>query len=244
MSARASLLIGLAILAVLPLAGCQSTQSKSAELEMTGKKVLLNEKGLSIAKVSSAVKVGGTSVIADQNGTAVVVELRNDSQQALLDVPILIDVRGAKGKSVFRNDTPGLDPSLVSAPLLRPGQTFDWVNDQVLSVGPAKSVKVKVGEAKDELTGDVPELDVSEPKIEVDPVSGVEASGKVTNKSGVEQTRLVLYGVARKGGKVVAAGRGVIQRLKTDKPSNYHIFFIGDPRGADLSVAAPPVVFK
>jgi hypothetical protein len=244
MRARELVLIGLAVAAGLALGGCQSTQSRSAELERTGKKVLLNEKGLSIAKVSSDVKVGGTSVISDQNGTAVVVELRNDSQQALLAVPILIDVRGANGKSVFRNDTPGLDPSLVSAPLLRPGETFDWVNDQVLAVRPAKSVKVKVGEAKDELTGDVPELDVSKPKLEVDPVSGVEASGKVTNKSGIEQTRLVLYAVARKGGKIVAAGRGVIQRLKTDKPSDYHIFFIGDPRGADVSVAAPPVVFK
>jgi hypothetical protein len=242
MSSQSLIAAGLCV--ALALSACQSTQSRSSELEKTGKKVLLTEQGLTIGKASSDVKVGKASLVSDQNGTAAVVELRNDSQDALVNVPIAIDVSDAKGKSVFRNDTPGLDNSLVAVPLIEPGQTFDWVNDQVLAVRPAKSVKVKVGEAKDQLPGDVPGLDVSKPKIEVDPVSGIEASGKVTNNSGIEQTRLVLYAVARKAGKVVAAGRGVVQRLKTDKPADYHVFFIGDPRGADLTVTAPPVVLK
>jgi hypothetical protein len=245
MRARASIVIGLATLAALALPACQSTQSRSAELSKEGHKKLASVKGLSIQKSSSAVKVGPTSVISDQNGTAVVVELRNTSQQALVNVPVLIDVLDKNGKSVFRNDTPGLDASLTAVPLIKPGETFDWVNDQVLAVRPAKSVKVKVGEAQDQLPGAVPELEISNTKLQVDPVSGVEASGDVTNKSSIEQTRLVLYGVARKGSKVVAAGRAVIQKVKADgKPAPFHVFFIGDPRGADLTVTAPPVVYK
>jgi hypothetical protein len=51
--------------------------------------------------------------------------------------------------------------------------------------------------------------------------------------------------VAREGGRIVAVGRGVIDRLKTDgKPVNFHIFFIGDPKGADLTVVAPPTTLE
>ena len=46
------------------------------------------------------------------------------------------------------------------------------------------------------------------------------------------QRKLVIYGVARKGGSVVAAGRAQIKRLKPGKRARYKIFFIGNPRGA------------
>ena len=75
-----------------------------------------------------------------------------------------------------------------------------------------------------------------------DPTSGLEATGTASNKSEIEQVDLVLYAIARKNGKIVAAGRGQIANLKTSgKPASYHIFFIGNPTGADVTVVAPPV---
>jgi hypothetical protein len=50
--------------------------------------------------------------------------------------------------------------------------------------------------------------------------------------------------VARRGPKVVAAGRSAIQRLRVGKKGFYHVFFIGNPDGARLSVAAPPTVLQ
>jgi hypothetical protein len=51
--------------------------------------------------------------------------------------------------------------------------------------------------------------------------------------------------VARKGDKVVAAGRGLIGRLKAGtKPVNYHIFFIGDPKGAQVDITSFPTLPK
>ena len=51
----------------------------------------------------------------------------------------------------------------------------------------------------------------------------------VNNRRRAERLRL-LYVVARRGGKVVAAGRGAIEHLKAGgKPRHYDIFFIGDP---------------
>ena len=82
-------------------------------------------------------------------------------------------------------------------------------------------------------------------EITSDPTSGIEAVGTVSNKSDIEQTELVLYAIARKGGKIVAAGRGLIPKLKVGgKTETYHIFFIGNPSGADVTVIAPPVNLK
>ena len=58
------------------------------------------------------VKVRDTTLIHDQNGDAIVVELKNESNQTLVNVPILVDVRDAKGKTVYKNDTAGLDFAL------------------------------------------------------------------------------------------------------------------------------------
>ena len=57
--------------------------------------------------------------------------LRNTSKRTLAQVPVSIDVRDGAGKSLFSNDAPGLEPTLVKAPLLDAGQRLLWVNDQV-----------------------------------------------------------------------------------------------------------------
>jgi len=228
----------------LLLAGCESTQSKSEKLEGEGADLVKQEK-LDIGAENNKVDVVQKAVLTDQYGTAVVVEMKNNSQQGLSDAPIQIDVKDPKGKTVFKNDDAGTDTSLLQVPVIEPGEEVYWVHDQVLPVGgkPA-SVDVTVGEAKP-LPADLPELQVSPPKLNEDPVSGIEVTGNVINKSDVEQTNLTLFAVARKGGKIVAAGRGVIPKLKTDgTPASYHIFFIGNPTGADITVIAPPVNFS
>jgi len=238
---RAAILLAAASLLV---AGCESTQSQSAKLEAEGGDLVKKTK-LDIGAENRHVDVVEKTVLTDQYGTAVAVVLKNSSQQGLADAPIQIDVKDAKGKSVFKNNVAGTDPSLLHVPVVKAGSEVFWVHDQVLPTGgkPA-SVDVTVGEAK-ELPADLPEIQVSPPKLNKDPVSGIEVTGNVVNKSDIEQTNLTLYAIARKGGKIVAAGRGVIPKLKTDgSPASYHIFFIGNPTGADISVIAPPVTLS
>jgi hypothetical protein len=243
LSARPIILAGLAVLLATSLAACESTQSRSAELEKEGAKELLADSGLKISKESSDVKVTSATVLGDSNGTAVVVGLHNSSDKNLVDVPILIDVRDAKGKSVYRNNVPGIEPALAAVPYIPAGGDTEWVNDQVLAAGKPKSVKVKVGESSDSYSGEQPDISVSPAKVEGDPVSGIEATGTVVNNTGTDQERLLLYAVARKGDKVVAAGRGAIEHLKAGtKPLHYDIFFIGDPSGADLEVTDFPTL--
>ncbi len=226
----------------LGVAGCESTQDKSAKLEAEGAD-LVKAKTVDIGARNKRIDVVEKVVLSDENGSAVAVILKNSSKEGLSDATIRVDVKDAKGKSVYRNDMAGIEFGLTHVPVVKPGGQVFWVNDQVLATAPPKSVDVKVGEAKG--LPAVPEIEVSKPKLEKDPASGIEATGTVTNKSGIEQTDLVLYAIARKGGKIVAAGRGMVAKLKADgKPETFHIFFIGNPTSADVSVIAPPVNLK
>jgi hypothetical protein len=227
--------------AALLLAACESTQDKSARLAKQAEG-LEEQSGLVIAKASKIVKVGRRAVLNDRNGTAVVVELRNTSKRRLAEVPVAIDVRNGK-RSVFKNDDPGLEPSLVGVSILRPGQRLLWVHDQVLATGKGKSVKAKVGVERAKAPARIPEIRVTPPKLEVDPTSGTLAVGRLVNRSKVLQRNLVVYAVARKGNRIVAAGRAAVERLKPGASAAYQVFFIGDPRGARLTLAAPPTRF-
>ena len=67
-------------------------------------------------------------------------------------------------------------------------------------------------------------------------------SGKVRNPLSVVQTHLVVFAVGRKGTQVVAAGRAILGRLLPGKTGDFHVFFIGNPQGAQLTVSAPATV--
>ena len=100
----------------------------------------------------------------------------------------------------------------------------------------------KIGREQKRITGPPPKIETTNVKVTVDPVDGPEATGSIVNRSGVEQRKLTVFGVVRTGGKIVAAGRGQVNRLKAHKKSRFQIFFIGDPRRGRLTVSAPPTV--
>jgi hypothetical protein len=112
-------------------------------------------------------------------------------------------------------------------------------------MGKAAGFDVTIGKSEVPPPASIPKLTATKPEINEDPVSGIEVQGEITNESEVEQTDLLIYAVATKGGKVVAAGRGLIPKLKTGpKGEPYNIFFIGDPKGADIEVFAAPNTFE
>jgi hypothetical protein len=229
------------VLAGVTLTACQSSQDKAKAIQEQAQASA--PKPLVIPKPNKDVKVTDTTLLHDQNGDAVVVELKNESKQTLANVPILVDIRDAKGKTVYKNDTAGLDFALNHIAVLKPGETFDWVNDQV--TGQGKTAKVTVGQPEGKAPpGPLPELAVSPPKAGHD-FSGAKVSGTVTDKSKLDQDHLILFAVARSGGHIVAAGRGQIKALKIGaRPAPYVIYFIGNPVGADVTIQAPPTVLQ
>jgi hypothetical protein len=228
-------------LATLALAGCESTQAKSAKLERVAQKSK-HEKGLVVGEQSKDIEVEGTTILQDANGAAAVVELRNTSKRPLVGLPVSMQVLDKASKPLYANDAPGLDFSLVSVAALAPGATLDWVNDQVTIASPGQSVVAKIGAGAKPGPATLPKLDVSALKAEGDASGDQAITGDVANRSQVEQRRLVIYVTARKGDRVVAAGRAIVERLAPGKRARFSVFPIGDPNGAALSAAAPPTV--
>ncbi len=238
--------LGVALLLTLAVGGCESSQEKSARLERLAKAEQARHpvqvsRGLSIARASREVRVVATQVLHTSEGTAAVVTLRNLSAHALRNVPIAITVKAAGGSVLFQNNVPGLEVALTSAPLLKPGAQFTWVDDQVQATGAPASASALVGEA--------PRAPASVPEIRVSGVHATEeagsagATGTVDNSSAVAQRNLVVYGVARRGGRIVAAGRAVLAEVAAHGSSPFQVLFIGSAAGAQLEVSAPPTTF-
>lgn len=237
--------LGCLVPVVFALGACESTQTKSARLEKTGKnKAQLTT--VSAGAANTAVKVVSTTLLSSQAGKAAVVELQNTGPEAEVRVPLVITVKDAAGKPLYKNDIDGLQPSLQQLAFLGKGEKAYWVNDQVLAGTPPKSVDVEVGKAKATAPAKLPEITLGPPKLTSDS-SGAYATAEVTNTSKLTQVDLPIFAVALKGGKVVAAGRAIIEKLlpaPTKKPVVYKIFFIGNPKGATLQVHVAPTVLQ
>ncbi len=231
------------VVCALGLSACRSTQELSAE-RSKGAKALLKRKGLTVGRENPDVAIGQTAVLQDANGSVAVVQLRNTGGAAQVDLPVSITVSDAGGKRLYRNDIAGLDPSLVSVAVLDRGAEAFWVNNQVVVVGKPKKVQARVGKAKGRAPRKLPRIEVTRVRLDRDS-DGVYARGVVRNRSRVEQKRLTISCVARRGGRIVAAGRAVVERLRADaKPISFTVFFIGNPNGARLSISAPPTVLE
>lgn len=220
--------------------GCESSQDKSARLAAQSGP-LTKQQGVTVTQTNPDVRVLGTAVITDENGSAVVVRLRNTSARAQVDVPVAVDVTDAAGKTVFTNATPGLQRTLTHAGLLPPRREAVWVNDQVFATERPRKARAKVGPPAGRAAPTAAAtLRVSGVRLIEDPASGLAAAGFVANTGTSDQRRVLLTGVARRGERIVAAGRGVVPRVRAGKRTRFRIFFIGDPKGADLSVTAEP----
>jgi hypothetical protein len=228
--------LALAVCGGLTLTACESSQDKARSIREHAQATA--PKPLVITKRNKDIKVGDTTLLHDQNGDAIVVPLTNESSKMMVSVPILIKIRNGK-QTVYQNDTAGIDYALNHVALIKPHETFYWVNDQL--TGQGKTAKVEVGDPEGKPpAGPLPQYTVSDPRFGHD-FSGVKVSGTVKNDAKIDQSHLILFGVARRGGKIVAAGRGQIKDLKhTAKPAPYVLYFIGDPTGSDVTIQAPP----
>jgi hypothetical protein len=226
-------------LAALALAGCETTAERSAALAKSFHRVKLSRQGLSITRPSRVVKVLDATLVHDANGTAAVVTLRNEGTQALHQVSIAITLKDSGGKTIFENNTPGLDPSLTSTPLLLPHRTAIWVDDQLPTSAFPATITALVGEAPT-TDATAPRMDIQSAHLVEDPANGSGVQGTIDNHSPTAQQNLVIYAVARHGGKVVAAGRAVLAGLAGNATSPFQIYLIGSPAGAKLELSAPP----
>jgi len=239
------------VLVGLALTGCETTAEKSAQLERAAKRGQASalgtgaspERGLSVTRKSTKVKVSRTTILHDSEGTAAAITLENLSTTPLRNVPIAITVRDAGGSPIYKNDAAGLAPALVSAPLLRAHGSLTWIDDQVQAAGVPASVSATVGEGEP-VTGAIPALAVQGAHFSEDQTSGLDVEGSVVNHSRISQRELVVYCSALRGGKIVAAGRALVPLAPAGAPTRFQIYFVGDPRGAQLELSAPATTLR
>ena len=235
---RAALLASLA-LALIVLGGCETTAERSAKLERAAKRVTLaQEKGLSISRPSTTVRVVSANVVRDAERAAAVVTLHNRSARTQRAVPIAITVKSARGATLFQNNAPGLESALVSVPSIAAHATVAWVDDQLPVSGSPASVSAVVGEAPS-TTAPSPTLAVTGARITEDPANGVVADGTVTNRSKVAQASLVVFAVARRGAAIVGAGRAIVSELAPGAASPFQASLVGRALRARLAISAP-----
>jgi hypothetical protein len=226
-----------ALLALLTLSGCESTQEKSARLEKTAHHTRLAEQGPTVVKQSAEVHVLDAILVHGAEGAAAVVRLRNDSAHALRDVPIAITVKNARGSTVFQNNAPGLEAALTSLGSLPAHGEATWVDDQVPATGAPASVTAIAG-VSPAASGALPQIEVS--GVHPSEESGsATAAGTVRNRSNVTQQALVVYVLARRAGRVVAAGRAILPEVAPGASVPFQAFLVGSAGGASLQAGAP-----
>jgi hypothetical protein len=230
------------VLAAVALTGCETTQEESAKLEKTAKHFTLAHRGLSIAHASTQAQVLGASVVRSSEGDAVAVTVRNSTSHTLRSVPIAITVKGADGQTVYENNAPGLEAALTQISTLPAHGSVTWVDDQVPQSGAPASVSAVVGETP-VASGSEPEPRVEVGGLRLSEASSGEAVGTVRNRSNVTQQHLVVYVLARRAGRIVAAGRAVLSEVAAGASVPFQAFLVGAAAGTQLEASAPASTF-
>jgi hypothetical protein len=222
------------------LSACESTADKSARIAREGKAAVQDAGTLKIQHNADLAVARAVVVRGEGGAAAAAVEVRNRGARGQRDVPVLIDVRDAKGGSVYKNDAVGLQPALQRLASVRAHRSAWWVNDQVTAADPPRTVRARVGAAP--AAAAIPDVSLEDVHFDGD-ATGRYLTGTVVNPSKAVLRNVPIFAVALKGRRVVAAGRALVPKLPAAggrKPIHFRLFFVGDPRGARVALTVAP----
>ena len=227
----------LCALVALAASGCETTQQLSAQIGGRLRHQNAIAGTTAIGARNRDVRVDATALIAG-HPAAVAVELTNLSATALKDVPVMLDVRDAKGASVYRNDTKGIQPSLQQIAALPGHATVWWVDDQILGAGVPSAVSVRVGAATAP-PGQPPAITASAISAS-NAFPGPHVSTTLRNTSGTAARQVAVYAVTIRGGRAVGGGRALVASLAPGARAAVTIPIAGLATGAriELTVAS------
>jgi hypothetical protein len=231
---RALVVAGCGVLTVTASA-CQSTEQESAKI--ASREQAAGAAVLKLGSPNRQLRISQATLVSGGGRMAVAVKLTSDAAHTQLEVPLLVNVTGAAGKVLYTNATPGLEASLQHIAVLRPHETAWWVDDQVLLTQRTTGVKVQAGTgkaARSNVAG------ISTTGVHVRQQAGVSVlSGKLVDRAAPGQ--VAVSAVALKGQRVVAAGRVVVEvRGRSNSPTPFQVFLVGNAAGARTEVSAMP----
>ena len=219
------------------LSGCATTQDANQRASIQADRTLASRKALVLHGTERDVRVVSTTVLNGKNGSAVVAVLRNRGSRPVNDLPIEVGPEG--GDPV--NARPNVPYFQSHAPAIAPGDRATWVYVSKDPLGSNRAF-VRVGaHPTPPLTttaGQVSELDAGGKG------DGSSVRAEVTNDTGIPQYDLDVYAVARKGGRLVAAGRANLEHLGVTNSAHLTLPVIGDAKGAEVQIFAPQTLFQ
>lgn len=222
-------------------AACQSTEQESAKIGREAVAAPAAASALELGAANRNVRVSQVTVLSDAGRVAVAAKLTNSSARAQLNVPLLVSVTGKDGKLLYSNKAGGVEASLQRIALLRPHQSAWWVDDQVLTSQPALAAKLRVGSGPKARSSAFPEIATSATHTARE--AGISTlSSSLVNHSSKGQSKVPVFGVALKGGHVVAAGRAVIGALPGHRGASvpFQMVLVGNPAGANIELSPVP----
>jgi hypothetical protein len=238
---RALVVAGCGVLTVT-LSACVSTQDESAKIGREAGALAAGPAALKLGAANHTVRVSDATLLKSSGRVAVAVRFTASSSRPQLNVPVLVNVTGAAGKVLYTNETGGVEASLQRMALLRPHHSAWWVDDQMLVSQRTTGVKVRVGTGKRPRPGArLPALATSGAQLGEQGGLSV-LSGKLINRSATSESKVPVFAVGLRAGKVVAAGRAIVGELpgRVGASVPFQIFLVGDPAGAKFELSAVP----
>ena len=226
----------------MTLSACESTEDESAKIGREAGALAAGPAALKLGAVNHGVRVSDVTLVKSAGRTAVAARFTASSGRPQLNVPVLVDVTGGAGRVLYTNETGGVEASLQRIALLRPRQSAWWVDDQVLASQSTTGLKVRVGTGTGPRAGATP-AELETKRVRVGVQSGLSVlSGQLVNRSGKAQSKVPVFAVGVRGGKVVAAGRAIVEELpgRAGSSAPFQIFLVGSPAGAKFELTAMP----
>jgi hypothetical protein len=226
------------------MSGCDTTQAKAARGKIRSERTLAAREPVKIGDRAKDVEADAT-LIASDDGTAVVVDLRNTGAESLSDLPIAVGARAEDGDEQELNGAKNLPYYQTHAPVLAAGETTTWVYVGKDKAPAGASAFAEVGAPPSpplQTVGSLPTIDIGDPE----PATGnpAKVAVSVTNKDGFTQYDLSVFAWATKGDRYVAAGFADAGDLEQGETEDVTLNLIGDPKGAELHVSAPPTIYQ
>ena len=214
-------------LGALVLSGCVTTQQRNERYKLRADRTLESRKPLLVRRPAGDIRVGGVTALRSGRGSAVVVELENRSGHALGDVPISVGV----GRTRL-NARGGLEFFQTHVAAIGAGARVTWVFTTPRRIPRGRPFAV---------AGDAARSPAALPRIEVSPAPG---GALVRSRTDVPQYGLPVYALARRAGRLVAAGRATVAQLGSTRSATVALRMVGAPRGAQIELEALPTIYE
>lgn len=224
------------------LAGCVSTEQKSAWAHIEDARIIASQNPTLVAHAGRGVRVARIALLQTGTRLAIAVGLDNTTGHALNDLPISVGLLGPNGERTYLNRAAGLDYFKNHVAEIPAQSAVVWVFTGQRPRSPAGRPFAVIGSRPV-----VPVTVHSIPNVRALLAAGSgtgrgQVRVRVTNLSSIPQPQLQVYAFAVSDGRYRAAGSATIANLSTGSTSTTRVTLVGH-EGARLYLEALPTLF-